>query len=32
MEQKAEIERLKKSLDNMTDALIKTDEACRNML
>ena len=28
-QQKAEIERLKKSLDNMTDALIKTDEACR---
>ena len=27
--QKEEIERLKKSLDNMTDALIKTDEACR---
>ena len=26
---KAEIERLKKSLDNMTDALVKTDEACR---
>ena len=27
--QKAEIERLQKSLDNMTDALVKTDEACR---
>ena len=29
-EYKAEIERLKKSLDNMTDALVKTDEACRS--
>lgn len=27
--QKAEIERLQKSLDNMTDALVKTDEVCR---
>ncbi len=27
--QKAEIERLQKSLDNMTDALAKTDDACR---
>ena len=27
--QQAEIERLKKLLDNMTDALVKTDEACR---
>lgn len=26
---KAENERLQKSLDNMTDALVKTDEACR---
>ena len=27
--QSAEIERLQKSLNNMTDALVKTDEACR---
>lgn len=27
--QQAEIERLQKSLDNMTDALVKTDEYCR---
>jgi hypothetical protein len=29
--QKAEIERLKHSLDNMTDALIRTDDYCREL-
>ncbi len=29
--QKAEIERLKRSLDNMTDALVRTDDYCRDL-
>lgn len=29
--QQEEIERLKRSLDNMTDALIRTDDYCRDL-